>query len=292
MISAIVNAPTPGAARSQPSPAGPTREDVLREDRQQRDRAAEEHGEQVERDGRQEERVVADEAEAGKHVVRAVRRAGRRRATHRQRAQHQHEHDLPDRGGGEGPRGRSRRGDQESAHRRAADRGELEVDDSQALALANSVGCEELRQDGVHRRRRKCASGADQREQRIDRERRPLQPRHQREPDRGEGHQPMREDRDVAARVAIRGVSRDHHQQQHRRQLHDADQAERPGIAGAFVQLPADGDVDHLPARDRGEPADGERANEGVAQRGVGVDHERWRRVADDLITSRASHAL
>ena len=39
-------------ARSQPRPAGPDLQDVLREDRQQRHRAAEQHGEQIERDRR------------------------------------------------------------------------------------------------------------------------------------------------------------------------------------------------------------------------------------------------
>ena len=102
--------------------------------------------------------------------------------------------------------------------------------------------------------------------------RRPLQPRHQRQPDRGDGDEAVGEDRDVASRVAIGGVARHDHQQQHRGQLDDADQAERPRVAGAFVELPADGDVDHLPARDRREAADREAAHERMSEGGVRVD--------------------
>ena len=81
----------------------------------------------------------------------------------------------------------------------------------------------------------------------------------------------MREDADVAARIAIGGVAGDDHQEQHRRQLGDADQAERPRVAGALVELPADRDVDHLPAGDRGEAADGKRSDEGMTECGVRV---------------------
>ena len=49
------------------------------------------------------------------------------------------------------------------------------------------------------------------------------------------------------------------------------DQAERPRIAGALVEQPADGDVDHLPAGDRGEAPDRKRSNEGMTEGGVGV---------------------
>ena len=76
----------------------------------------------------------------------------------------------------------------------------------------------------------------------------------------------MREDADVAARIPVGGVACDNHQQQHRRQFDGADQAQGPRVAGALVQHPADSDVDHLPARDGREPADGKSANEGVTQ--------------------------
>ena len=86
-------------------------------------------------------------------------------------------------------------------------------------------------------------------------------------------HQPVREDRDVPPRITIRGMARRDHQAQHRRELHDADEPERPRIARAFVQLPTDGNVDHLPSGDGGESPDGEIADERVPESGVGVDH-------------------
>ncbi len=44
-------------------------QNVARIDRQQRDDAAEQHREQIERDGAEDRRVVANEADAGKHIV-------------------------------------------------------------------------------------------------------------------------------------------------------------------------------------------------------------------------------
>ena len=48
---AMQKAPTAGAARSQPNPCAPTLQDIFREHRQQVHRAAQQHGEQIERDG-------------------------------------------------------------------------------------------------------------------------------------------------------------------------------------------------------------------------------------------------
>ena len=66
----ISSAPTAGAARSTPSPAGPGVQDVAGIDRQQRRGAAEQHGEQVERDRAEDRRIVADEADAGEQLER------------------------------------------------------------------------------------------------------------------------------------------------------------------------------------------------------------------------------
>ena len=83
----------------------------------------------------------------------------------------------------------------------------------------------------------------------------------------------MREDRDVPPRITIGSMARRDHQAQHWCELYDADEPERPRIARAFVQLPTDGDVDHLPSGDGGESPDGEMADERVPEGGVGVDH-------------------
>ena len=60
----IASAPTAGAERSRPSPHGPASQHVLGVDRQQRGDAAEQHGEQVERDRAEHDRMAADVAEA------------------------------------------------------------------------------------------------------------------------------------------------------------------------------------------------------------------------------------
>ena len=61
----------PPAARSQPRPDGADAEALLGDGREQGDGPAEEHGEQVERDGAEQDRVAADEAEALQGVVQA-----------------------------------------------------------------------------------------------------------------------------------------------------------------------------------------------------------------------------
>ena len=57
------SAPTAGAARSRPTPIGPTWRIDEREDRRERDRVAEQHGEEVERDRAEEHARVDDEAD-------------------------------------------------------------------------------------------------------------------------------------------------------------------------------------------------------------------------------------
>ena len=56
-----------GAQDAQPKRAG--LQNVARIDRQQRRDAAEQHSEQVERDGAEDRRIVADEADAGVEIV-------------------------------------------------------------------------------------------------------------------------------------------------------------------------------------------------------------------------------
>jgi hypothetical protein len=52
----------------EPEARRPHVENVLREDRQQRDRAAEKHGEQIERDGAEQHRCPAHEAHAAENA--------------------------------------------------------------------------------------------------------------------------------------------------------------------------------------------------------------------------------
>ena len=64
-------APMPPAARSQPRPTAPDAQALLGDGGQQGDGPAEEHGEQVERDGAEQDRVAPDEAQALQGVVQA-----------------------------------------------------------------------------------------------------------------------------------------------------------------------------------------------------------------------------
>jgi hypothetical protein len=71
-----------------PSPERAGHQDVTRVDRQQRGDTAEQHGEQIERDGAENGRVAADEADAGEQIVgrRPLRIRGRGRLHRRKRA--------------------------------------------------------------------------------------------------------------------------------------------------------------------------------------------------------------
>ena len=70
-----------GRSRAEePEPDRPDLEDVLREHGQERDRAAEENGEEVERDGAEEDARPANEAHAGEHLADVHRALGHRLA--------------------------------------------------------------------------------------------------------------------------------------------------------------------------------------------------------------------
>ena len=146
------------------------------------------------------------------------------------------------------------------------------VDDSHALALANSAGASSCGRIVLTDGDANARAVPTMNEQRVDRPGRPVRATtRSASPDAASVSTAVREDADVAARIPIGGVAGDDHQEQHRRQLGDADQPKRPRIAGALVEQPADRDVDHLPAGDRGEAADRKRSDEGMTECGVGV---------------------
>ena len=74
---AVSVAPTAGAARSGPRPSGADLQDVARIDRQHRRRSAEQHGEQVERDGAEHQPVAADVGQAVRHLLQRAARLER-----------------------------------------------------------------------------------------------------------------------------------------------------------------------------------------------------------------------
>ena len=85
MTSAARSAPDRRRGTQEPEPRRPDLEDVLREDRKQRDRTAEEHREEIERDRAEQNVRAADEANAGEHLVQAESSFGRGHAPAAQR---------------------------------------------------------------------------------------------------------------------------------------------------------------------------------------------------------------
>ena len=81
----------------------------------------------------------------------------------------------------------------------------------------------------------------------------------------------MRPDENVPARVPVGGIARDEHQREHGRELDRSHKAERPGTAGAFVELPADGGARDLHAEHRRGATDREGAHDGIAQGSVRI---------------------
>ena len=152
----------PGRGAQPAEPGGADLQDVLREDRQQRDRAAEQHREQIERDRRQEQRVGADEPEAREHVARAAAlprpAAARGPACVRSITM---KTSCPTAASANASVAAAGGGDQHAADRRAGDRGELERRRQPRVGVGELRRRQQLRQDGVDRRRRKRARGAD-----------------------------------------------------------------------------------------------------------------------------------
>ena len=110
-----------------------------------------------------------------------------------------------------------------------------------------------------------------------------------RPPDRGERRQPCRrgqqdavgDDHQALAAVPVGQMARRDRQQDHGRDLCKADQAERQRGTRAFVELPADRDVLHLPT-DRGRhPREQETPVVAVAEDGVRIVRDRGREARD-----------
>ena len=66
---ATMAAPTPGAARMHSEAHGADVQDLVRVRRQQRDDAAEQHGEQIERDRAEHRLLLPDEHEAAEDIA-------------------------------------------------------------------------------------------------------------------------------------------------------------------------------------------------------------------------------
>ena len=176
VMSAIVSAPAAGAARSQPRPAGPDLQDVLREDRQQRDRAAEQHREQVQRDGREEHGASRHEPQPGQHAAVATAGPGRRRLRH-----------APAAAARTWPRPSAATANaaaappvaamMNAAGRRADDRRQLHGRGHPRVQVREHRRRQQLRQDGVHGGRAERAADPDASDQRVGERHRGRSPR-------------------------------------------------------------------------------------------------------------------
>ena len=84
---AVMVAPTAGAARKWPKPLGTSMEDIAREHREHRRRAAEKDSEQVEADRPEHQAIVADVAQALDHLRPRIGPARNVRAINRRNAE-------------------------------------------------------------------------------------------------------------------------------------------------------------------------------------------------------------
>ena len=85
MADAVMREPTSGGGAQETETRRPDLEDVLREDREQRDSSTEEHGEEIERDGSEQDVRPPDETNSREHLVEPDRRLRRRLAPASQR---------------------------------------------------------------------------------------------------------------------------------------------------------------------------------------------------------------
>ena len=212
---------------------------VARIDRQQRRDAAEQHGEHIERDGAEDRRVAADEADAGEHIVggrilfrglllRDVDEAGKNRA-------HQPEHDDDE------IRQARREDVSQTAERGAGDGRDLGcAGGDRGRALHRALGRDQRQQ----RRRRRALEGAGD----PDHEGGDEYLRHGEPAGKGADGQKQRGRRfrelaklhHALALEPVGGVAGHENQQRRGQELHQPDHAELEGAAGDVVDLPAD----------------------------------------------------
>src|SRR5579885_2486328 len=120
MRMAIVAAPMPGALRSRPGP-----QDFFCINRQQSDRTAEQHGEQVQRDGTEHQLVTPDVMESGENGFEGKAFTWTRRGLQLDTKGSERGNCTGQKRGGVNGHGAAEEGVEKSAHGRAEDRGEL-----------------------------------------------------------------------------------------------------------------------------------------------------------------------
>jgi hypothetical protein len=256
------------AQHAQPPRSG--LEDVAREDRQQRGRAAEQHGEEIERNRAQDRRMRADERDAREQRAqrRRLQRDGRTvqpdRAVEERRQQPARGHRRV------GHAGRDRVA--EAAQRRPADRRDLEgAGGERRRALQRAI----RRDTGQERGRGRTLErdhGAEHRDRREDlRHGQPSAEAAPGEEGSGQRFGALADLHHAAAVVAVRRVPRDEGERHGRDELHQPHQAEVERAAGQSIDLPADRDDADL-VRELGDAASPEITEERpVAERAPGL---------------------
>ena len=115
----------------------------------------------------------------------------------------------------------------------------------------------------------------------------------------GHGHErdELAHAEDAPAIEAIGDVPDDQHERKRRQELHEADETEVERAAGQRVDLPADGDRQHLIRHDRRDPREpqaGERSvgEDGFVDRGGSAVHARLRTESPRTIAKAREHTL
>ena len=232
----------------EPETGRPDLEDVLREDRQQRDGAAEEHGEEIERDRAEEDVRPTDEANAGEHLVEPDRALGRGLAP---AAQREHAPERDERRARSRRRRRARAGSRRGCPPIA---GPTTAESWNAIDRCASaltrISCGTS--DGVSARPAGAPIALPTPWHEREREERPdvLGVRRSSPPSSPDEHDDVRATTITAsrspARHAIRQVAGRQREQQQREELREPDQAEVERVLADRVDLPADRDERHL----------------------------------------------
>ena len=249
-------------------------QNVARIDRQQRRDAAEQHGEQVERDGAEDRRIVADEADAGKDIVcgrillrklllRRVDEAGQNRADQPEhdddevrQARREHISQPAERGSGDGRDLGCAGGDRGRALHRAFWRDQRQQRGRRG-ALEGAGDADHEGGDEDLRHGEPAGKGADGQKQRRRRFR-----------DLAKLHHAL-------ALEPVGGVAGDENQQRRRQELHQPDHAELEGAAGEVVDLPADRDRRDLAGEARQASRQQEEQERPVPEQIAGADRHR-----------------
>ncbi|MEY9132265.1 hypothetical protein ACVIWV_001858 [Bradyrhizobium diazoefficiens] len=258
-----------GAQHAEPDRAG--LEDIAGIDRQQRGDAAEQHREQVERDGAEDRRIAPDEANTGEDVVGVRALLGDRLRARPDETGQDHPENPEQQHHGIGKMRRDRVG-------KTAERGTRDGRDLPRTARDGRCPLERaLRRDQRQQRRGgRAFEGAGNAEHEGRDEDLHFadcaEIGDDCEIERGRGLHELAELDHALALEAVGGVAGDEHEQRGGQELHEADHAEVEGRAGEVVDLPADRDRRDLAGKARQAAREQEEQEGAVGEEHAGAD--------------------